>query len=103
MEMQLLPWIKDDIAIEIIGKMIAEQTEQLYQLLEEFDSAGFSRSEPEVLSHPTYQQCMKRIEEFKAEIDQIYAGTDLEYIYNKVDKEYVPHLGYRRGAVTVIA
>lgn len=41
MGMHLLPWIKDDIAIEVIGKMIAEQNEQLF-VVEEYKQAGFS-------------------------------------------------------------
>ena len=101
MEMQLLPWIKDDIAIEIIGKMIGEQVEQLYQLLNEFDLAGFDRDEPEVLSHPKYQQIMKHIGDFKAEIDDIYAGVGLEELYKKVDRIYVPYLNHSSGDFAV--
>lgn len=95
--MHVLPWIKDDIAIEIIGKMIAEQTEQLYALLREFASHGFDRNDPDVVSHPKYQQLIKAISDFKAEIDDIYAGVNLEKIYRKVDEVYAPHLNYGRS------
>lgn len=43
-----------------------------------------------------YQQLMKRIGDFKKEIDQIYNGENVEELYKKVDQEYVPHLNLRR-------
>lgn len=101
--MQLLPWIKDDIAIEIIGKMIAEQVEQVYQLVDTFEQAGFSHDSQEVVSDPHYLQLMARIGDFKAEIDQIYDGHQVEEIHKKVDEEYVPHLNRRREQVAVAA
>ena len=96
MEMQVLPWIKDDVAIEIIGKMIAEQTAQVYKLVEEYKLAGFSYDSQEVLADARYQQFMKRIGDFKQEIDQIYDGNGLDDLYKKVDEEYVPHLKLQR-------
>ncbi|WP_338868037.1 hypothetical protein WBJ53_16460 [Spirosoma sp. SC4-14] len=101
MEMQLFPWIRDDIAVEIIGKMIAEQTEQLYDLLREFDWAGFERDDPEVLSHPKYQEIMKNIRQFKSEIDDIYTGIRLEALYKKIETVYVPYLNYKSGDLIV--
>ncbi|UFH52796.1 hypothetical protein [Spirosoma sp. KNUC1025] len=96
MEMHVLPWIKDDIAIEIIGKMIAEQNEQLYKLVGEYNQAGFAYNSQEVLTDSRYQQLMKQIGDFKKEIDQIYAGEGVEELYKKVDQEYVPHLNLQR-------
>jgi hypothetical protein len=92
MEMQLLPWIKDDVAIEIISKMIGEQVTQLYQLVDELKHAGFNHDSQKVVSDPRYRQLMARISDLKNEIDQIYNGDRLEEIHKKVDGEYVPHL-----------
>lgn len=90
--MQLLPWIKDDIAIEIIGKMIAEQTEQLYVIAAEYKQKGFPFDSQEVKTDPRYQGVMGKIGEFKREIDQIYDGEQVEKLHEKVDRVYVPHL-----------
>ena len=99
MEMQLLPWIKDDVAIEIIGKMIGEQVAQLYQLADDFKRDGYSHDSQELLSDPRYQQLMARIGDFKNEIDQIYDGDRLGEIHRKVDEEYVPHLNKRYAQI----
>lgn len=99
MEMQLLPWIKDDVAIEIIGKMIGEQVAQLYQLADDFKRAGYSHDSQELMSDPQYLQLMNRIGDFKKEIDQIYDGEQVEEIYKKVDEEYVPHLNKRYAQI----
>ena len=103
MEMHVLPWIKDDVAIEIIGRMSAEQVEQLYELLADYKQAGFEQDSQEVSNDSRYQQLMNRIGEFRAEIDQIYEGSNLEELHRKVDEEYVPHLNRRRGQETVAA
>lgn len=34
MEMRVLPWIKDDITVEIIGKMIADQNRSLINIVD---------------------------------------------------------------------
>lgn len=90
--MQLLPWIKDDIAIEIIGKMIAEQTEILYKVAAEYKEVGFAFDGPEVKADSRYIQAMERVDRFKQEIDRIYEGEELEELYKKVDEVYAPYL-----------
>lgn len=92
MEMHVLPWIKKDIAIEIIGKMIAEQMEQVYKLVADYREKGFGYDSQEVINDARYQQLLERIGYFKQEIDQVYDGERLEALYKKVDEEYVPHL-----------
>lgn len=92
MEMQLLPWIKDDIAIEIIGKMIAEQMRQVHKLADEYERKGYSYDSQEIKNDPEHQQLIMRIEEFQAEIKQIYTGEGLEELYKKVDEVYAPHI-----------
>lgn len=103
MEMHVLPWIKKGIAIEIISRMSAEQVEQLYGLFAEYKQMGFEQESQEVVNNPRYQQIMNRIGQFKAEIDQIYEGNNVEEIHRKVDEEYVPHLNRRHGQETVVA
>lgn len=100
MDMQVLPWIKDDIAIEVIGKMIAEQMEYIYKLTDEYKQAGFGPNSQELLMDAHYRQIMTRIGELKAEIDQIYDGKRLEELYRKVDEVYVPHLNRHNQVVT---
>lgn len=94
--MQLLPWIKDDIAIEIIGRMIAEQTEIVYKVASEYKEAGFAVDGPEVTADSRYTQAVERIGQFKQEIDQIYDGEGIEEIYKKVDEVYAPYLKLQR-------
>ena len=103
MEMQLLPWIKDDIAIEIIGKMIGEQVAQLYQLADEFKRAGYAYDSQELLTDSRYRQLMTKIGDFKNEIDRIYDGDRINEIHKKVDEEYVPHLNQQREQMPVTA
>ncbi len=92
MDMKILPWIQDDIAIEIIGKMIAEQTEQIYAVYAEYRQAGFDFNSNVAEQDSRYLEAMKRIGEFKSEIDRIYNGECVDELYEKVDREYVPHL-----------
>lgn len=91
MEMQLFPWIRDDIAIEIIGKMIAEQTEQLYKLIADHKKTGLEDDSQELLTDLRYQKTLKAIDTFRREIDQIYNGAPDE-LYQKIDQVYVPYL-----------
>lgn len=92
MDMQILPWIKDDIAIEIIGKMIAEQTEKLHIVAAEYRKAGFSFDSGELKADAIYQEAMGKISDFKREVNQIYDGDQVEKLYQKVEGEYVTHL-----------
>lgn len=55
MELQILSWIKDDIAIEIIGKMIAEQMQQVYKLVDEYKQIGLNYDSPEIAKDVRYQ------------------------------------------------
>lgn len=72
MEMQLLPWIKDDIAIEIIGKMISFQVRSLCDVLDAYRSIGFDENSTEVKQNKDYQYHDQRLSELHAEIQQIY-------------------------------
>ena len=92
MEMQLLPWIKDDVAIEIIGKMIGEQVSLLSKHVAPLLETGIHPSDARIVDDPMYKEYMQRIIAYKQEINQIYKGKNLEVIYRKVDEEYVPHL-----------
>ena len=92
MDMQTLPWIQDDIAIEIIGKMIAEQTEQIYAVYAEYEQLDFDVNSNVAEQDSRYVEAMRRIREFKSEIDRIYTGERVDGLHEKVDREYVPHI-----------
>jgi len=92
MDMQILPWIKDDIAIEIIGKMIAEQVRQLNFILDAFEQIGLDEDSHEVQSNEDYQYHSGRIRTLYVEVQGIYKGEDKEAILEKADKRYAPYL-----------
>lgn len=92
MKMQMLPWINDDVAIEIIGKMIAEQTEQVHKIVAEYSKKGVAHDSQEVTSDCRYRETVERINDLRREIDQIYNGEGLSELYKKVDEVYVLHL-----------
>ena len=92
MEMQLLPWIKDDVAIEIIGKMIGEQVSLLNKFVGSHLDSGFEPDDAIIVDDPIYKEFMRRIIAYKQEINQIYKGENLEVIHRKVDEEYAPYL-----------
>lgn len=92
MESNVLPWIKDDLAIEIIGKMIAEQVQLLDEYVSAFRNAGVDEDDAIVLESPEYKAYIRRIGEFKLEINQLYDGRDIEKLYKKVNEEYAPYL-----------
>ncbi len=92
MDAPIFPWIKDDVAIEIIGKMIAEQVAQLNNLLNDCAIAGFRSTDEYVLTHPDYVAYMQRIRELNEEINQIYRGDNMAAIHQRVEKTYAPYL-----------
>ena len=92
MEMQLLPWIEDDVAIEIISKMIGEQVSLLNKFAGSYLEAGFEPDDAIIVDDPVYKEAMRRITEYKQEINQIYKGENLEEIHRKVDEQYAPYL-----------
>lgn len=95
MEEHIFEHIKDDVAIEIIGKMIAEEMAKLYKVLDEFKQAGFDEM-GEAATEATQHYRLK-IREYKAEINQIYRGQNLKDIYDKVDCQYAPYLKKKYG------
>lgn len=92
MEMQLLPWVKDDIAIEIIGKMIADQNRLLNSVLDAFENVGFDENSQEVQSNADYQFHNQRITLLQGEISQIYRGEGKAELIKKVDTRYAPYI-----------
>ena len=92
MEMQLLPWIKNDVAIEIIGKMIGEQVSLLNKHVGPLLEASFEPDDTVIVDDPIYKEFMQRIIAYKQEINQIYKGENLEELHQKVDEEYAPYL-----------
>jgi ABC-type phosphate/phosphonate transport system ATPase subunit len=85
-------WVEYDVALEIIGKMIAEQVEGLNKLLDLFEGLGFSINESVVVNDKDYKQYVQRIRELNAEIDKIYRDENLVELLQKVQNVYAPYL-----------
>ncbi len=92
MDEKIFPWIDDDVAIEIIGKMIADQNRLLNQVLQAFRNVGLGRESNEVQSNQDYQYHSQRIKELNAEIRQIYKGEDRDRLVEKAYSEYAPYI-----------
>ena len=92
MEMHVLPWIKDDIAIEIIGKMIADQNRSLITILDAFESVGLDEDSREVQANTDYQYHNQRIISLQNEIQQIYRGENKAELIEKVNTQYAPYI-----------
>ncbi len=87
-------WLSTDIAIEIIGKMIAEQFSSLDTLIQAYENTGF---EEELLTEPNYQAYKSKIKSFNQEIKQLHEGQNVQIILAKVDKEYAPYIKTKYG------
>ena len=92
MDTNVFPWIDDDVAIEIIGKMIADQNRSLIQVLDAFENVGLDEDSPEVLANADYQFHNERIRTLQKEIQQIYRGQDRDRIMDKAFTEYAPYI-----------
>lgn len=92
MEMQLLPWIEDDVAIEIIGKMISYQMRSIYQIAEAYRCVGYEEHSDALQQNVDYWYHCQRIEEFQNEIGQLYHGENRDALIAKATNEYAPYL-----------
>lgn len=81
-------WVEGDVAIKIIGKMIAEESKRLDALLAQYDAVG-------IYEDDVYQAATAKLDLFHAEIDAIHAGENLEAIFMKVQQEYAPYIRER--------
>ena len=103
MDKQVFPWIDDDVAIEIIGKMIAEQVRSLNQVLHAFKNVGLGRESCEVRNNQDYQYHSLRIKELNAEIRQIYRGENRDKLVEKAYTEYAPYIKGRMKLLHPVA
>lgn len=103
MDTNVFPWIDDDVAIEIIGKMIADQNRSLIQVLNAFKNVGLGRESAEVQSNQDYQHHSRRIKELNAEIRQIYRREDRDAVVNKAFTEYAPYIKGRMKLLHSVA
>ncbi|MBD2754228.1 hypothetical protein [Spirosoma validum] len=92
MEMQLLPWIEDDIVIEIIGKMISFQMRALHHITDAYRNAGLGENSQEVQANTDYKYHCQRISELQAEIQRIYNGENRSAVIEKAYNEYAPYV-----------
>ena len=92
MKMQVLPWVQDDVAIEIIGKMIADQNRLLMSVLDAFESVGLDEDSQEVQNNADYQYHNQRIMALQAEIRKIYKSEGKAELIEKVNTQYAPYI-----------
>lgn len=85
-------WLSSDIAIEVIGRMVAEQMSLLYTLLNEYRAAGIESDDERVLHDVRYQKYDKRLAELHGEIDDIYKGVNKQEIFDRVEQVYAPYI-----------
>jgi hypothetical protein len=96
-------WVEYDVAIAVIGKMIAEYNQRRNSLLDEYDHAGFDERDEEVQSDKNYIQLTNRILELRNEINMIYKGQNLETLLAKIKNEYGPFLREKYGVSQALA
>ena len=92
MDAPIFPWIDDDVAIEIIGKMIADQNRLLNSILDAFENVGFDEDSQQVQSNVDYQFHNQRIMFLQDEIRQIYRGEGRTELIKKVNTQYAPYI-----------
>ena len=85
-------WLSSDIAIEVIGRMVAEQMSLLYALLNEYRAVGIESDDERVLNDKRYQQYKQQIALYRGEIKAIYRGERKEEIFDRVEKIYAPYI-----------
>lgn len=85
-------WLSSDIAIEVIGRMVAEEMNRLYALLNEYRAQGIESDDERVRTDSRYQQYKKRLAELHGEIDDIYAGVNKPEIFDRVEQVYAPYI-----------
>ncbi|TAE22257.1 MAG: hypothetical protein EAZ91_23875 [Cytophagales bacterium] len=90
-------WVEYDVAIAVIGKMIAEQNRLRDDLVFNYSISGFVETDEEVQFDEDYIRYTARMNELFDEIDMIYKGKNLECIFDKVKNEYAPAIRERYG------
>ncbi len=90
-------WVEYDVAIAVIGKMIAEYNQKRNRLLDGYEFHDFDERNQEVQSDEDYIQLTNRILELRNEIDMIYKSQNLEALLAKIKNEYVPFLREKYG------
>jgi hypothetical protein len=85
-------WVEYDIAIEIIGKMVAEQTQELYKLIALFDRMGFNIHDQVIIHDESYQYHIQRISELNAELKRLYSDENPAEILRKAYEVYAPYI-----------
>lgn len=85
-------WVKGDVAIEIIGKMIAEENGKLNQLLDSFEEQGIDEEDERVQDDPRYKSMIQQLDVYDDEIQAIYNGENTAPIYGRVAMVYAPYI-----------
>ena len=85
-------WVKGDVAIEIIGKMIAEENGKLNQLLDSFEEKGIDEEDELVQNDHRYKSMIQQLDAYDDEIQAIYNGENTASIFDKVTRVYAPYI-----------
>ncbi len=65
-------WVKGDVAIEIIGKMIAEEMAVLYSILSDYKTVGLDAADAALQDDTRYTECRIKIRLYQQEIQAKY-------------------------------
>ena len=92
-------WVESDVAIEIIGKMIAEESRRLDDLLVAYENSYIDEDDELVQNDETYRESIAKLDAFNREIESIHSGVDLETIFERVHLVYAPHIRDRQNSL----
>lgn len=81
-----------DIALEIVGNMVAEQIERVSELTASYSHMGFSINDSALLSDENYKHCTQRISELNAELKLLYSAENIDELLVKIQTVYAPYL-----------
>lgn len=88
-------WVVYDVALEIMGKMVAEQTIGLHSLLNTYQHIGYDMTNHTVQSDEAYKQYMQRISELNTEIRRLYSEKNPIELLQKIHNVYAPYVKAR--------
>lgn len=94
-------WVEGDVAIEIIGKMIAEENERLNGLLDSFERQGIAEEDEVVQQDERCLSMIRQLDAYDDEIQAIYAGENTAEIFKKVMTVYAPHIKQHHASLTL--
>ena len=92
-------WVKGDVAIEIIGKMIAEEMAVIHRLSAEYNENGVSVDDSAIQEDTEYKASKAKIRQYQQEIQAVYKDADSSLVIQKATAIYAPYLFEKRKMV----